>query len=327
MALRWWLCAGAGVKGVPQQRHLAAADHGNFRIRLGSKVALTAVLIVALALLLLFSVAIPVKPVELGELAVVTMAQDGLWGVCTAGSHGPAIAAPIYDCRAMLGGSSDCGAHFTSRGGWVIAGLCGNQKIFVTAATLEDAERAVMERERKLSVNGVLAASVNTRSSAGPEPDPLSVVRALMEAERAANLDAALALFAADAFILNVTGWKTADREELKWFINTEIWFREDFALNHHRVAGNRVTWDEAATESFYQGIGVAPVQFVFEATIKSGKIKSIIAHLPAGQIARISKACGAQAMEPLIHGRPCSEFVQLVEAHTKRHSSAARAQ
>jgi len=174
---------------------------------------------------------------------------------------------------------------------------------------------------------GVLAASVNTRSTAGPEPDPLSVVRALMDAERAANLDAAMALFAADAFILNVAGWKTADREELKWFINTEIWMREDFALNHHRVAGNRVTWDEAAAESFYQGIGVAPVQFVFEATIKSGKIKSIIAHLPAGEIARISKACGAQAKEPLIHGRPCSEFVQLVEAHTKRHSSAARAQ
>src|SRR5215470_19692518 len=96
---------------------------------------------------------------------------------------------------------------------------------------------------------GVLAASVNTRSSADPEPDPLSVVRALMDAERTANLDAAMALFAADAFILNVTGWKTADREELKWFINTEIWVREDFALNHHRVAGNRVTWDEAAAE------------------------------------------------------------------------------
>jgi hypothetical protein len=174
---------------------------------------------------------------------------------------------------------------------------------------------------------GVLAASVNTGSADGPEPDPLSVVQALMHAEHAANLDAAMALFAADAFILNVTGWKTANREELTWFINTEIWMREDFALNHHRVAGNRVTWDEAAGESFYQGIGVAPVQFVFEATVKSGKIKSIIAHLPAGEIVRIGKACRAQAKEPLIHGRPCSEFVQLVGAHTKRHSGAARAQ
>src|SRR5262245_62073914 len=327
MVLRWRLCAGSGVKGVPRPRHLAVVDHGHFRIRVGANVALMAVLVAALGLLLLLSVTIPVKAVELDELTVVTMAQDGSWGVGAAGSHGPAVAAAIHDCRVMSGGPSDGGAQFvTSRGGGVIAGHCGNQKIFVTAATLEDAERVAMERERKLGVDGVFAASV-TRSSAGPEPDPLSVVLALMEAERAANLDAAMALFAADAFILNVTGWKTADREELKWFIDTEIWFREDFALNHHRVAGNRVTWDEAATETFYQGIGVAPVQFVFEATIKSGKIKSIIAYLPAGQIARISKACGAQAKVPLIHGRPCSEFVQLIEAHTKRHSSAARSE
>src|SRR5262249_60643806 len=204
-----------------------------------------------------------------------------------------------------------------------------HKRVWVPAAPLGAAGRAAMEGERNLGVVGVLAPSVNTRSTAGPDPDPdpLSVVRALMEAERAANLNAAMALFAADAFILNVTGWKTADREELKWFIDTEIWFREDFALNHHRVAGDRVTWDEAATEPFYQGIGVAPVQCVFEATIKSGKIKSIIAHLPAGQIARISKACGTQRKEPLIHGGPCSEFVQLIQAHTKRHSSAARAQ
>jgi len=68
-------------------------------------------------------------------------------------------------------------------------------------------------------------------------------------------------------------------------------------------------------------------VQFVFEATLKTAKVKSIVAHLPASEIVRIGKACRAQAKEPLIHGRPCSEFVQLVEAHTKRHSSAARAQ
>jgi hypothetical protein len=174
---------------------------------------------------------------------------------------------------------------------------------------------------------GVLPASVKTGSAVSLEPDPLAVVQALMDAEHIANLDAAMALFAADAFILNVTGWKTANREELTWFINTETWMREDYALNHHRVSGDRVTWDEAAAESFYQDIGVAPVQFVFEATIRGGKIKSIIAHLPAGEIDRISKACRAQAKEPLIHGRSCSEFVQLVKAHTKRHSGASRAQ
>jgi len=173
---------------------------------------------------------------------------------------------------------------------------------------------------------GALAASVDKGSVVGPEPDPLAVIQALMDAEHA-NLDAEMALFAADAFILNVTGWKTANREELTWLINTEIRMREDYALNYHRVSGDRVTWEEAAGESFYQDIGVAPAQFVFEATIRSGKIKSIVAHLPADEIDRISKACRVQAKEPLIHNRSCSEFVQLVEAHTKRHSGAARAQ
>src|SRR5262245_4666944 len=178
MALRWRLCAGSGAKGVPQQRHLTVADHAHFRIRVAAKVTLTAVLIAALGLLLLVSVTIPVKAVELDELTLVTMAQDGSWDV---GAHGRAIAASIHDCRAMSGGPSDCGAQFfTSHGGWGIAGLCGNQRIFVTAAALEDAERTAVERERKLDVDGVLEASVNTRSSAGPEPDPLSVIRALM---------------------------------------------------------------------------------------------------------------------------------------------------
>src|SRR5262245_36124970 len=76
------------------------------------------------------------------------MARDGSWGVATAGSQGPAIAAAIHDCRAMAGGPSDCGAQFiTTRGGWVIASLCGTHKIMVTAATREDAEQAALVRE------------------------------------------------------------------------------------------------------------------------------------------------------------------------------------
>jgi hypothetical protein len=72
----------------------------------------------------------------------------------------------------------------------------------------------------------VLVASVNTGDAVNPEADPLAVVQALMDAEQAANLDAAMASFAADAFVVNVTGWKTANREELTRFINTEAWMR-----------------------------------------------------------------------------------------------------
>jgi hypothetical protein len=142
------------------------AKYGHFPIRCVGKVGLMAILIAAL----LLSVAIWVKAVELDEVTVVTMAQDGSWGVGTAGSHGPAIAAAVRDCRARSGGPSDCGAKFiVSRGDWVIAGLCGGQKIFMTAATLEGAERGAMEQERKLSVvsNGALCRWVFTVNPRG----------------------------------------------------------------------------------------------------------------------------------------------------------------
>ena len=165
---------------------------------------------------------------------------------------------------------------------------------------------------------GLLIAAVTAGATGGGVPDSLEVVQALMDAERAGNLDAAVALFANDAFLVNVTGWKTAGREQLKWFINTEIWMRDDFRLPISRWPVTEFSWVEPATAAFYKNLGVAPVQFTFEATVLNGKIASIIAQLPAAEIARVGAACKAQAQEPLIHGRPCSEFVQLVEAHTR---------
>src|SRR5262245_42029757 len=87
----------------------------------------------------------------LDELTVVTLAQDGSWGVATAASQGPAIAGAIRDCRAMAGGTTDCGAQFaTTRGGWVVAKLCGNHKIIVTAETRQAADEAALVQELAL---------------------------------------------------------------------------------------------------------------------------------------------------------------------------------
>ena len=91
------------------------------------------------------------KAVDLDELTVVTLARDGSWGVATAGSQGQAIAAAIRHCRAMAAAPSDCGARFeTTRGGWVIANLCGDHQIIVTAEDREAAEQAALSREFNL---------------------------------------------------------------------------------------------------------------------------------------------------------------------------------
>ncbi|MFZ1104966.1 MAG: hypothetical protein WAN86_19295 [Hyphomicrobiaceae bacterium] len=91
---------------------------------------------------------IAARAVDLDELTVVTLARDGSWGVATAGSTGEAIAAAVRACRAMAVAPTDCGAQFTTtRGKWVIANLCGDHQIIVSAGALADAEAAAIERE------------------------------------------------------------------------------------------------------------------------------------------------------------------------------------
>jgi hypothetical protein len=100
------------------------------------------------ALMIVMVAPVSAKAVDLDELTVVTLARDGSWGVATAGSQGQAIAAAIRDCRAMAAAPSDCGAQFiTTRGGWVVANLCGDHKIIVHADTREAADHAAFFRE------------------------------------------------------------------------------------------------------------------------------------------------------------------------------------
>lgn len=115
-----------------------------------SGIALLRLLIPALSALL----ATPAKAVDVDELTVVTLSRDGAWGVATAHSQGPAIAAAIRDCRAMAAGPSDCGAQFTTtRGGWVVATLCGDRKIIVAAGIREAAEQAALARVTSLKAH------------------------------------------------------------------------------------------------------------------------------------------------------------------------------
>jgi hypothetical protein len=135
-------------RGPVESGDFAVADHARFPTRGGSNVAVTAVLIAALGLLLLLSVAVPAKAVDLDEVTVVTMARDGSWGVATAGSTGEAIATAVRACRAMADAPTDCGALLTTtHGKWVLANLCGDHQIIVGAGTLEDAEATARERE------------------------------------------------------------------------------------------------------------------------------------------------------------------------------------
>jgi hypothetical protein len=85
------------------------------------------------------------------DWTVVTLANDGSWGVSTDRSFPRALALAIRDCRAMTIVPGDCGIRFTTtRGGWTVANLCGGHTIIETGDTLREAQQAASVRERDL---------------------------------------------------------------------------------------------------------------------------------------------------------------------------------
>ncbi len=153
-------------------------------------------------------------------------------------------------------------------------------------------------------------------SARAGEADPLSTMQALKDAERAFDLDRALSLFADDAVIVNAAGATTAGMENLRQFLDEDIWFNDSFELNQPVVDHNQVSWTESVSADFYRNLGVAPVRFVFKATVDQGKIEMIAAHVPLEEIARIEAAC-RRIVEPLIYGRPCSQYIQYLRHQT----------
>ena len=85
------------------------------------------------------------------QWTVLTLASDGAWGTASDFYIGRAIASAIGNCRAMSKRPIGCGANFiTTRAGWGVAMLCGNETIIAAGNQLIDAERAVADREVEL---------------------------------------------------------------------------------------------------------------------------------------------------------------------------------
>ena len=177
----------------------------------------------------------------------------------------------------------------------------------------------------------VLLAVVALTAAVGPapadeiEPSPLSVVQALMDAERDTDLELALSLFSRDAVIVNAAGDQIGSAQ-LPRFLELDMWLNESFELEQVSVERNRVAWSKPITAPFYEHIGVAPIRFAFVADVRNGKIKSIIAHMPFDEIARIEGACRERTPEPKIYGNPCSTFLQRIKAESAFATTEAAA-
>src|SRR5262245_46024246 len=92
------------------------------------------------------------------DWTVLTMARDGSWGLGCQASQWQAMAQAIRLCRSMAGasGAGDCGASIAaSRGGWIVANLCGDYKVLATGSTLGEAETEALNREISLQLRFV----------------------------------------------------------------------------------------------------------------------------------------------------------------------------
>jgi hypothetical protein len=172
----------------------------------------------------------------------------------------------------------------------------------------------------------ILVASLivaNVAARAG-DPDPLSTVQALVDAEQSFDIDRAMSLFADEAVIVNAAGAIITGADDLKRFLDEDMWYNGSVVLQHTEVNGNRVSWTESVSADFYRELGVAPVRFAFTAVVEDGKIDSIIAYVPRDEIARIEAACGRSAAEPLIDMRPCSEFIRYLKSQANAAATAS---
>jgi hypothetical protein len=168
-----------------------------------------------------------------------------------------------------------------------------------------------------LAVAAVLAVPIPAKCA--EDAAPLSIIQALMDAERTFDLDRALSLFADDAVIVNAAGVTTAGTENLKQFLAEDMRYNDAFELDQPVVDRNQVSWTEPVSADFYRTLGVAPVRFAFTARVDQRKIELIVAYVPPEEIARIAAAC-RRAADPLIYGRPCSEFVAYLRQTDATH-------
>jgi hypothetical protein len=87
------------------------------------------------------------------DWTVLTLARYGTWGVGSGSTQLQAIAEALGFCRVVARPSSDCGAQFVAtRGGWLIANVCGDHKVIASGSSLLDAELEALNREISLQL-------------------------------------------------------------------------------------------------------------------------------------------------------------------------------
>ncbi len=159
--------------------------------------------------------------------------------------------------------------------------------------------------------------------SAAQGSDPVSILKASFDAANAGNVEAAVAVFADDAVIVNTRGFKFSGKEAIRRFIQANINGKVQAHVEslNPEVHGDTVMLTDRYTTAFFEQWGVAGyVDFKTDVVVRGGKIRSQINYITLDGLLKIQRACDSlQARGASDLWKACADF--LAPARTQTNS------
>src|SRR5688572_22949745 len=131
----------------------------------------------------------------------------------------------------------------------------------------------------KKLITSILAAVVllvmASQSALAQATDPLSVMKASLDAVNASNVDAAVATFADDAVFTTPTG-SFKGKDDIRRAIMADVANHVQIEATNFQVAADKVTYSFKQSNDRLRGLGINFITGNSEAVIQNGKIMSL---------------------------------------------------
>ncbi len=141
----------------------------------------------------------------------------------------------------------------------------------------------------------VVAIGLGLAGGASAQTDPGSVARALIDAENAHNVDAAVAFFADDAVVTLPTGQFTT-RDQIRGWQSELAAGNFKATIGTPQVSGERVTFSGSVELDTFRNLGIERMDSNWDITVQQGKVKTFTFTFTAESGARLQAALAPPA-------------------------------
>lgn len=150
--------------------------------------------------------------------------------------------------------------------------------------------------------------------------DPLTIVRGFFAATNAGDTDRAMARVGDDPIFVNTQGVEGRGRDAMLRFAQALVRENAKIDIITARVEGNKVIWRNSLTTSFYERLGVAPIEVNAWMVVEGGKITYSNQYYPLRSIERIERACESPEGQHIqVLGQSCSEAARRLRVHMEQ--------